>query len=227
MIRPRIRAVVSGAVVVLALLVVAAIGTITPTGELILSDTGQSTVAPGSGATQSELEEDQGDGEFVQEAELDETGLTVINLFWLAVFGGVVLIAVLLFAKERAEPVTDEDDEQLVHDAGHRGTLREVTSIAIDEALDGLASGMAVDDAIVECWRRLGRAAVAGGVAADHSRTSSELVEAIVGVTPARRADVAELAELYRGARYSGRATTTVEVERARACLTAIQEALR
>lgn len=217
-----------GACAVLVLLIVATIGTRTPTGDLIWQvETApvETTLGPAPGGNTGDEGED--DGEFTQEIEITDAGVNVMNIFWLAVLALALGVLALLLHKERAIAAPEEDDQSPSHDQGHRGSLREVTSSAVEEALERLDVGAAVDHAIIECWRSLGQAAAAEGVSADRSRTSSELVEAIVDATSAAREDVVELAELYRTARYSGRLATDVDLTRARACLTAIREALR
>lgn len=227
MTRPTWRMAAYGAVVVVVLLLVAVIATRTPTGELIWpveSSATQDVDGPGPGQNQ---DPEEGEGEFTQEVDYTDAGFTVINVFWLAVFAVVVMVVTLLFVKERARPSSLDEDEQQLHDEGHRGSLRDVTSVAVDEAIERLDAGATADHVIVECWRALGRAAAAEGVAADRSRTSSELVAAVVEATSASPEEVEELAELYRTARYSGRLATEVDIGRARACLTSIQGALR
>lgn len=215
-----------GCLMILALLLIATIATRTPTGELIsqAESSPTETVRPPQG-DQREVEEET-DEDFSYETEMPDIGLTVINIFWLAVFALVLLVATLLFVREKERDNPESDDQRELHDAGHRGQLRDVTSIAVDQALERIGAGAATDHAIIECWRSLGRAAAAGGVETTHSLTSSEIEKAIVGSIAASPDDVAELAELYRTARYSGQLATQIEIERAQDCLTAIRRSL-
>lgn len=222
--RRNLRAMLLGTLVVVTLLVVAALATRVPTGEVLWMDQPQPTESAGSTLPGEGDSQEEGPPEAQYEAEVDDVGATVVNIFWLAAFALVVLVASALFAREKAR--TPEEPEEIVADPLHRGTLRDVASQAVDQALRAIEAGEAPEHAIIECWRALGRAAQTSGVAPDASRTSTELVAAVVAGTEADAADVEHLGQLYRQARYSGRLADDDDVQQARQALSAIREAL-
>lgn len=222
--RRNLRAVLLGAVVVILLLVVAALATRVPTGDVLWIDQPQTTEAPGSTIPGDGRELEEGPPEAQHEADVDQTGATVVNIFWLATFALAVLVASALFVREKA--TSTEPTEEVFADPHHRGTLTEATSQALDEALRSIKAGRAPEHAIIECWRMLGHAVEGTDVAADASRTSTELVAAVVASTQADAVDVERLAELYRQARYSGRLAGDDDVAQATHALAAIREAL-
>ncbi len=223
--RRNLRAVLLGAVVVVALLVLAALATRVPTGEVLWMDQPRATESPGSTlpGDQGNLQE-EGPAEAQYEAEVDDVGATVVNLFWLVAFALVVLVASALFIREKGR--TPEVPTEPFVDPLHRGALQDVSAQALDEALRSIEAGEVPGHAIIECWRALGRAVEGSSVAPDASRTSTELVAAVVAGTDAEEADMERLAELYRRARYSGRLAGDDDVQQARRALSAIREAL-
>lgn len=220
--RRNLRALALGGVIVVILLLVAALATRVPTGEVLWVDQPPATRSTLPGDAQ---DPEEGPPEAQQEVETDDLGASVVNLFWIAVLAIVVLIASVLLMREKAR--SPEVAEEPFVDPLHRGTLRDVTSQAVDDALHSIRAGAAPDHAIIECWRSLVRAVEAGAVDPDASRTSTELVAAIVERTDAGAADVERLAELYRRARYSGGLTGEDDVQEARAALGAISGALK
>ncbi|CAI9405025.1 DUF4129 domain-containing protein [Aestuariimicrobium sp. T2.26MG-19.2B] len=96
-----------------------------------------------------------------------------------------------------------------------------------DEALDQLRSGVGVDDAILECWRRLERVAARQGVERRPEQTAGEFVTDLLAGTTAPADALDELARLYRLAMFSTHPRTEHDRARAIACLDRLSHALR
>lgn len=102
----------------------------------------------------------------------------------------------------------------------------EEVQLSFADALAGLRSGIAVDDAVVECWRRLERVAADSGLARHHSQTSQEFTVEILAHTAVDQAALAELASLYRQALFSTHVLTDQDRERAIDCIGRLAEQL-
>ncbi|MCC2594454.1 DUF4129 domain-containing protein [Tessaracoccus sp. OS52] len=106
------------------------------------------------------------------------------------------------------------------------GSAVEIPDIDEDEVVQSLSdtiaslrSGMAVDDAVVECWHRLEGIAAETGIRRGPSQTSLEFTVEILGHAVVDGNALAELAALYRRALFSGHVLGDAERERAISCL--------
>ena len=97
-------------------------------------------------------------------------------------------------------------------------------SRALSEALVAIELGDA-NRAIVACWIRLEQIAEEVGFARQPWETSTDLVTRWLGLASVPAEPLAELAELYREARYSGHAMSPASVEQARTTLTRLRHA--
>jgi hypothetical protein len=97
----------------------------------------------------------------------------------------------------------------------------------LDEALDQLRSGVGVDDAILECWRRLERVAARQGVERRPEQTAGDFVTDLLAATTAPADALDELVRLYRLAMFSTHPRTEHDRARAIACLDRLSRALR
>lgn len=97
---------------------------------------------------------------------------------------------------------------------------------SVEQTLDRLRSGVAVDDAIVECWRRLERLAAQAGVSRHPSQTSEEFTLAVLGATSADASALKDLGELYRTCVYSDHVLAEDARERAVIDLERLRESL-
>lgn len=94
------------------------------------------------------------------------------------------------------------------------------------DTLEHLRSGGDVDGAILECWRRLSEIAENSGVRRRASQTAEEFTVTIMDSTPADRADLSELAGLYREAMFSTHVAGDEQRARAVACLERLHAAM-
>lgn len=101
----------------------------------------------------------------------------------------------------------------------------------VSAVFETAASGFRRGDheaAIVGCWLRLEQLAESAGFARQRQETSSELAMRWSAVLPLTAQPLAELAELYREARFSNHRMTTHQVERAERALDRLrQDAVR
>lgn len=115
-----------------------------------------------------------------------------------------------------------------------RAAGAEIVEIPVDEVAQALAmsatdlrSGMAVDDAIIECWRRLEELGDRVGLARQRTDTSTEYGERLLAGTPVDERDLGELAALYRTAMFSSHTSGDAARECAIACLDRLSESMR
>ena len=92
-----------------------------------------------------------------------------------------------------------------------------------DDTLAQLRTGVGVEDAVVECWRKLEATAARAGVARRATDTSEEFILQVLAGTSVDEAALRELGRLYAQAWYSGR----VPGDDARASAVACLERLR
>lgn len=97
---------------------------------------------------------------------------------------------------------------------------------ALDETAEELRLGLAVDGAIIACWRRLEQVAVSSGIFRKPAQTSQEFTVEVLGRAVVDAAALEELAELYRQAMFSTHQLTDAHRERALAALEALSEQL-
>lgn len=97
--------------------------------------------------------------------------------------------------------------------------IEEQVSQSLEETLARLRSGVAVDDAVVACWRRLESIAADSGIVREATHTSEEFTLEILDRAAVDGADLADLAALYRQAMFSVHVLTDADRERAIRCL--------
>jgi hypothetical protein len=146
-------------------------------------------------------------------------GLFLVVLGLLGVCFALVILAAVLraviyrrrisLARHRAPPAAPQAADDLVVQ------LR----AAVDDALDELAPGRPVSDAIIACWLRLERASRAAGVEPVPSDTAEEAIQRVFAARTVRAAPLHLLADLYREARFSRHRLGEAEAEAARAAL--------
>lgn len=90
---------------------------------------------------------------------------------------------------------------------------------SLEQTIVSLRSGMAVDDAVVQCWQRLEAIAADSGTTREPAQTSHEFTVAILGHGVVDDSALAELAALYRRAMFSTHVLTDTDRERAIDCL--------
>ena len=213
-------AVVVGAVV----LVLAALGATSGLGPLIEDQPrAPGSMAPPSipmtTATPSEVPPDIGEGEPPDSPTWLSELLTA--LLWLAAATVIASLAVWLARRLRRMSFRrgDPGQEGIEVPEVREGELAE----QFDDTLARLRTGVAVEDAVVECWRKLEAAAARAGVARRATDTSEEFILQVLAGTSVDEAALRELGGLYTQAWYSGR----VPGDDARATAVACLERLR
>lgn len=157
-------------------------------------------------------------------ADADETVVAVIVWGLRLLIVAIVATVVFLVARElwQRRPVRVAEPE-----AGPpMDTLPEVLLGGAMARLEHLETGTPTD-AIVACWVRLEEEVAAAGLKEDASRTSSEVVADVLGEYDVDAQALAELAALYREARFSEHALTEAHRARARDALTTVHVDLR
>jgi len=158
-------------------------------------------------------------------ADANETVVAVI--VWGLKLAIVAIVALVLFmvARElwRRRPEAPPDR---VADGASIDTLPEVLLEGAGARMEELETGTPTN-AIVACWVRLEEEVAAAGLKEDRSRTSAEVVSSVLGHYAVDADALAELAALYREARFSEHALTEVHRGRARDALTTVHVDLR
>lgn len=156
--------------------------------------------------------------------------------FWLQVLGLVVQVASVLFLvhlllravragrRRRAEQRQADDGPQ-----AEFAVLEEPAPARAQRALDADAQAQraaleegSARNGIVECWHRFELQAATARIAREPWETSSEFTLRLLDLVEADRAAVAELAALYREARFSDHPLDEDARERARVALAAV-----
>jgi hypothetical protein len=157
-------------------------------------------------------------------ADANETVVAVIvwglKLAIVAIVATVVFMVARELWRRRPEPAASEAPAAAID------TLPEVLLEGASIRMEGLETGTPTD-AIVACWVRLEEEVAAAGLKEDDSRTSSEVVADVLGDYDVDAAALAELAALYREARFSEHALTETHRARARDALTTVHVDLR
>lgn len=109
--------------------------------------------------------------------------------------------------------IGDLDEEQLAE--------------TVEEAVRSLRHGLAVEGAVVECWRRLEQLAADTGIRRRPAQTSQEFTVEVLSRTDAGPRHLARLGDLYRQAVFSTHTLTDDDRERAIASLEALSTQLR
>ncbi|WP_203567646.1 DUF4129 domain-containing protein [Aestuariimicrobium ganziense] len=142
----------------------------------------------------------------------------------------VAVALVIAFLRLVAGNLKDKGVRQAAAD---RSNALEIPDIAEDEVaesfeqtLQQLRGGARVDDAILECWRRLVEVAENSGVSRRASQTSEEFTVAVLAHTRAPESDLRDLADLYRQTMFSTHEVGEAERQRAVACLERLHAAL-
>ena len=157
-------------------------------------------------------------------ADANETVVAVIVWGLKLAIVAIVATVVFMVARElwRRRPESAEPEAA----ATAIDTLPEVLLEGAGARMEGLETGTPTA-AIVACWVRLEEEVAAAGLKEDHSRTSSEVVADVLGEHDVDAAALAELAALYRVARFSEHALTEAHRARARDALTTVHVDLR
>lgn len=145
-------------------------------------------------------------------------------LLWLA--GAAAVVAVIFLATRSLRHIETRQ-------AAPGGEGVEISTVdedelveSVEETIERLRVGVDVDDAVIECWRRLEAAAANAGVARRPTQTSEEYTVEVLSGTSADEESLRELGALYAQAWYSGqvlggdsRAAAVACLERLRASL--------
>lgn len=94
------------------------------------------------------------------------------------------------------------------------------------DTLARLRTGVGVEDAVVECWRKLEATAARAGVARRATDTSEEFILRVLADTSVDEAALRELGGLYTQAWYSGRVPGDDARARAVACLERLRNSM-
>ena len=97
---------------------------------------------------------------------------------------------------------------------------------AVEATVESLRRGIAVDGAIIACWRRLERVAASSGIPRKPAQTSHEFTVEVLGHAVVDAAALEDLAELYRQAMFSTYQLTDAHRHRAIADLEALSAQL-
>jgi hypothetical protein len=158
-------------------------------------------------------------------ADANETVVAVI--VWGLKLLIVAIVALVLFMVVR--DLWRRRPEHLPEQAAGTATIDTLPEVLLEGAgarMDELETGTPTN-AIVACWVRLEEEVAAAGLREDRSRTSAEVVATVLGSYAVDAEPLAELAALYREARFSDHALTEAHRARARDALTAVHVDLR
>ena len=158
-------------------------------------------------------------------AHADETVVAVIvwglKLLIVAIVALVLFMVIRDLWRRRPERLPDQAQGDAPID-----TLPEVLLEGAGARMEELETGTPTN-AIVACWVRLEEEVAAAGLKEDRSRTSTEVVARVLGHYAVDADALAELAALYREARFSEHALTEAHRARARDALTTVHVDLR
>ena len=158
-------------------------------------------------------------------ADANETVVAVIvwglKLLIVAVVALVLFMVIRDLWQRRPQRLPDQAQA-----GGPLDTLPEVLLEGAVARMEELETGTPTD-AIVACWVRLEEEVAAAGMKQDRSRTSTEVVARVLGQYAVDADALAELAALYREARFSDHALTEADRARARDALTTVHVGLR
>lgn len=112
------------------------------------------------------------------------------------------------------------------HAADPAGNAAEIPEIddeelaeTLEETVAELRRGIAVQGAVIECWRRLEHVAVSSGVFRRPAQTSEEFTVEVISHAAVDPTALGDLAELYRQAMFSTHELTDADRDRAIAAL--------
>lgn len=158
-------------------------------------------------------------------ADANETVVAVIvwglKLLIVAVVALVLFMVIRDLWQRRPQRLPDQAQA-----GGPLDTLPEVLLEGAVARMEELETGTPTD-AIVASWVRLEEEVAAAGMKQDRSRTSTEVVARVLGQYAVDADALAELAALYREARFSDHALTEADRARARDALTTVHVDLR
>jgi hypothetical protein len=175
---------------------------------------------------------DTPDDELDPGAAGDQSGLQPLDLTWVVVILGMILLTVLIllilrFLRRLRRPVGGAQPPR-----GLAADLEVPPEPDIPVLLRGVSAARELltrfaepSDAVVAAWLALEDAADRSGVHRRPSATPTEFTFAVLAATPAPPDATRELLDLYRTARFSTHPITAADVERAAGCLTAIAAA--
>lgn len=156
---------------------------------------------------------------------------------WIADLVQAVVVAVLLGAAiwiiiAVARAVKAQRELRRARESS--GTAVEILEIdeqevvaSLSQTLESLRAGIDVDDAVVECWRRLEKLADDTGIIRHHSQTSEEFTVDVLARTAASPRDLAALGSLYRRALFSTHVLTDADRQVAIDAVERLADALR
>ena len=198
-------------------------------GDGLRLPTPSETIESPSTAAADDGSEGAGDDELTGP---EETPLWVQALWLLVMLASAAVVVLLMFrawqagrrrwSARRLPPGPDNDPGFEVVDAPGRARAAHAITADSETQLAVLEEG-APRNGIVACWHRFELQAAAAGIVRESWETSSEFTLRMLDVADAEPRAVADLAALYREARFSDHALDESARARARAALTAIQ----
>lgn len=219
--RPLRPALVAGGLA--ALLVVAALATSGPRAPLVSEGPTRTPTAPPTGAqpTLTEVTPTPLPGDFAPFGRAWDTAMVWNVLGWLILAAVVGLVAWLLAHTQAIVPRRGQvaRGRRLAEPVEMTEIDHEVVVETLQEALERLRAGLDLDDAIIECWRRLEEVASGVGVDRRPTDTAEEFTVAVLTATPAGESDLRRLADLYRRAMFSATPPTAADRDAAIALL--------
>ncbi|SES12252.1 protein of unknown function [Pedococcus cremeus] len=158
-------------------------------------------------------------------ADANETVVAIIVWGLKLAIAAIVALVLFMVIRDlwRRRPASVPDQAT---DAAPIDTLPEVLLEGAGARMEELETGTPTN-AVVACWVRLEEEVAAAGLTEDRSRTSSEVVARVLGHYDVDADALAELAALYREARFSDHALTEAHRARARDALTTVHVDLR
>lgn len=143
----------------------------------------------------------------------------------------IVIIAAVIWLIHRISQAMTKADFKQAKEATEGVELAEINeeeiADAVDQTVASLRRGIAVEGAIIECWRRLEEVAADTGIARRPAQTSQEFTVEVLGNSTVDAAAIENLAELYRQAMFSTHELTDDDRERAIDALEAVSAQLR
>ncbi|MFC0681816.1 DUF4129 domain-containing protein [Lysobacter korlensis] len=171
-------------------------------------------------------EEEQG-----PEVAADQSGLDALDVTWMAVVAGMILLTVLILLLLRLIRRLRRPIGGAQAPRGLPSDIDAPPEPDIPVLLRGVSAARELltrfaepSDAVVAAWLALEEAADRSGVHRRPSSTPTEFTMAVLAATPAPPAATRELLDLYRTARFSTHPITATDLDRAAGCLAEIAE---
>lgn len=146
----------------------------------------------------------------------------------LAVAAAVVLVAWFVLRVRRAmeKPELKRAKEATGDGVVLPDGVEEEVATSLGQAIAALRSGVAVDEAVVACWRRLETIAADSGIQRLPTQTAQEFTVAILGHAMVEESALTDLASLYRRAMFSTHQMGEPDRERAVEALESVAASL-